>query len=160
MISNQFRIYLCYFHCSHRQNHLLNFTFREKGPLVLVKTTFSSLFRNKLPIPHANCNGHAPFDMFHHICPQNDTLGFLGENILVSSIGRCATLGYTAVPLRKHAYSNILKILPPKKKKKNQIKNLIFSYFCSKRGLWRLVRTASPMRFQLVPTIYVLAKWK
>ena len=96
MITNQFRIYLCHFHCSHWQNHLLNFTFREKGPLVLVKT-FSSLFRNKLLIPHANCYGHVPFDMFHHIPPKNDTLGFLGENIWVSSIGRCATLGYKAV---------------------------------------------------------------
>ena len=64
-----------------------------------VKTTFSSLFWNKPPIPHANCYGHVPFDMFHHIRPQNDTLGFLGENIWVSSIGRCATLGYTAVTL-------------------------------------------------------------
>ena len=44
MITNQFRIYLCHFRCLHWQNHLLNFKFREKGPLVLVKTTFSSLF--------------------------------------------------------------------------------------------------------------------
>ena len=76
MITNQFRIYLCLW-----QNNLLKFTFREKGPLGLVKT-FSSLFWNKLPIPHANCNGHVPFDMFHHILPQNDTLGFLGEKKL------------------------------------------------------------------------------
>ena len=82
MITNQFRIYLCHFHCSHWQNHLLNFTFREKGPLVLVKTTFSSLFWNKLLIPHANCNGHVPFDMFHHIRPQTDTLGFFGRKYL------------------------------------------------------------------------------
>ena len=101
MITNQFRKYLCHFHCSHWQNHLLNFTFIEKGPLVLVKTTFSSLFWNKLLIPHANCNGHIPFGMFHHILPQYDTLGFLGENIWVSSIGRCATLGYTAVHMMK-----------------------------------------------------------
>ena len=99
MITNQFIIHLCHFHCSHWQNHLLNFTFREKGPLVLVKTTFSSLFWNKLLIFHASCNGHVPFDMFHHILPQNDTLGFLGENIWMSSIGKCATLGYTAVDL-------------------------------------------------------------
>ena len=75
MITNQFRIYLCHFHCSHGQNHLLNFTFREKGPFVLVNTTFFSLFWNKLLIPHANFNGHVPFDMFHHIRPQNDTFG-------------------------------------------------------------------------------------
>ena len=82
MITNQFRIYLCHFHCSHWQNHLLNFTFREKGPLVLVKTTFSSLFWNKLLIPHGNCNDHVPFYMFHHIHPQNDTLGFFGRKYL------------------------------------------------------------------------------
>ena len=82
MITNQFRIYLCHFHCSHWQNHLLNFMFREKGPLVLVKTPFFSLFWNKLMIPHANCNGHVPFDMFHHIRPQNDTLGFFGRKYL------------------------------------------------------------------------------
>ena len=40
--------------------------------------------------------------------------------------------------LRKHAYSNILKILPPKNKN-FQIKNLIFLYFCSKHGLWYLL---------------------
>ena len=82
MITNQFRIYLCHFHCSHWQNHLLNFTFRERGPSVLVKTTFSSLFWNKLLIPHANCNGHVPFNVFHHIRPQNDTLGFFGRKYL------------------------------------------------------------------------------
>ena len=71
-----------HFHCSHWQNHLLNFKFREKGPLVLVKTTFSSLFWNKLLIPHANCNGHVPFDMFYHIRSQNGTLGFFGRKYL------------------------------------------------------------------------------
>ena len=106
MITYQFGIYLCHFHCSHWLNHLLNFTFREKGPLVLVKTTFSSLFWNKLLIPHANCNGHVPSDMFHHILPQNDTLGFLGENIWVSSIGSCATLGYTAVRIKNLFYNS------------------------------------------------------
>ena len=42
------------------------------------------------------------------------------------------------IPLRKHAYSNILKILPPKKKKKKiSDKNFwYFSYFCSKHRLW------------------------
>ena len=79
MITNQFRIYLSHFHCSHWLNHLLNFMFREKGPLVLGKTTFSSLFWNKLLIPHANCNGHVPFDMFHHKMILWD---FLGEKYL------------------------------------------------------------------------------
>ena len=53
----------------------------------------------------------------------------------------------TAIPLRKHAYSNILKILPPKTEI-FQIKNSdIFSYFCSKHRLWILVITASARRF-------------
>ena len=48
--------------------------------------------------------------------------------------------------LRKHAYSNILKISPPKPES-FQIKILIFSYFCSKHRLWELVRIASSRRF-------------
>ena len=45
--------------------------------------------------------------------------------------------------LRKHAYSNILKILPPKNEI-FQMKNAdIFSYLRSKHRLWVLVRTAS-----------------
>ena len=47
--------------------------------------------------------------------------------------------------LRKHDYSNILKILPSKTEH-FQIKTgvyIIFSYFCSKHTLWVLVRTAS-----------------
>ena len=44
--------------------------------------------------------------------------------------------------LRKHAYSNILKILS-QKTENFQIKTLIFSYFCSKHRLWVLVTTAS-----------------
>ena len=50
-------------------------------------------------------------------------------------------------PLRKHAYSNILKILQLKKEN-FQIKKLwYFSYFCWKHRLWVLVRTASARRF-------------
>ena len=49
--------------------------------------------------------------------------------------------------LRKHAYSNVLKILHPKNEN-SQIKiSDIFSYFCSKHRLRVLVRTASPRRF-------------
>ena len=49
-------------------------------------------------------------------------------------------------PARKRAYSNILKISPPKTES-FQIKILIFfSYFCSKHRLWVLVRAASPRR--------------
>ena len=49
--------------------------------------------------------------------------------------------------LRKHAYSNIMKISPPKTEKL-QIKKLrYFSYFCSKHRLSVLVRTASARRF-------------
>ena len=38
--------------------------------------------------------------------------------------------------LRKHAYSNILKTLPPKNENLQIKKADIFSYFCSKHGLW------------------------
>ena len=49
--------------------------------------------------------------------------------------------------LRKHAYSNLLKILQPKNEN-FQIKiSDIFSYFCSKHRLWVLVKTASPRLF-------------
>ena len=48
--------------------------------------------------------------------------------------------------LRKHAYSNILKILPPKNENFQMKKFWYFSYFCSKHRLWVLVRTASPSR--------------
>ena len=49
--------------------------------------------------------------------------------------------------LRKHAYSNTLKILPPKIGKFSDKKFWYFSYFCSKHRLWVLVRTASARRF-------------
>ena len=50
--------------------------------------------------------------------------------------------------LRKHAYSNILKILPPKIiKKKSDKKFWYFSCFCSKHRLWAFVWTASAKRF-------------
>ena len=52
--------------------------------------------------------------------------------------------------LRKHAYSNILNILQPEKKR-IQIKNSdIFSYFCSKHRLLVLVRTTSVSRAEAV----------
>ena len=48
--------------------------------------------------------------------------------------------------LRKHAYSNVLKISLPKTGS-FQIKILIFfSHFCSNHRLWVLVRTASARR--------------
>ena len=49
--------------------------------------------------------------------------------------------------LRKHAYSNILKISPPKTKSFQLKTSDIFSYFCSKHRLRVLVRTASLRRF-------------
>ena len=45
--------------------------------------------------------------------------------------------------LRKHAYSNILKLLPQKKRKFLGKKFWYFLYFCSKHRLLVLVRTAS-----------------
>ena len=49
--------------------------------------------------------------------------------------------------LRKHTYSNTLKILPPKKWKFSDKRFWYFSYFCSKHRLWVFVRTASARRF-------------
>ena len=43
---------------------------------------------------------------------------------------------YHGKPLRKHAYSNILKSLPPKKWKFSDKNLCYFSYFCSKHRLW------------------------
>ena len=62
--------------------------------------------------------------------------------------------------LRKHAYTNIQKISPPKTENFHIKKLRYFSYFCSKRRLWVLVRTASERRFERVPTIYVLSRNK
>ena len=56
--------------------------------------------------------------------------------------------------LRKHAYSNILKILPQKKTESFQIKFWYFSYFCSKHRLSVLVRTAS-----VLTSIHNLCFW-
>ena len=72
--------------------------------------------------------------------------------------------------LRKHSYSNILKISPPKTES-FQIIILIyffffffffffFSYFCSKHRMLVPVRTASPRRFERVHIIYVLSRKK
>ena len=52
-----------------------------------------------------------------------------------------------ACSLRKHAYSNILKNLPPKKWKFPDKKFRYFSNFGSKHQLWVLVRTASTRWF-------------
>ena len=49
--------------------------------------------------------------------------------------------------LRKHAYSNILIISPPKTENFQIKKIWYFSYFCSKHRLWVLVKTASSRRF-------------
>ena len=51
------------------------------------------------------------------------------------------------IALRKHAYSNTLKILPRKNGNFSDKNFWYFSYFCSKHRLWVLVRTASSRRF-------------
>ena len=56
--------------------------------------------------------------------------------------------------LRKHAYSNMLKIAPPIIWKFSDEKFWYFSYFCSKHWLW-VQRTASTRRFYRMPTICV-----
>ena len=60
--------------------------------------------------------------------------------------------------LRKHDYSNIFKISPPKTES-FQIKILIFfSYCCSKHRLWVLVWTASPRRSNEYPQSMLLSR--
>ena len=49
--------------------------------------------------------------------------------------------------LRKHAYLNILKILPPKNEKFQIKKSDIFRISAQKHTLWVIVRTASTRRF-------------
>ena len=59
----------------------------------------------------------------------------------------CTRIWFYTISLRKHAYSNILKTLQPKKGKFSDKKFWYFSYFFSKHRLWVLVRTASARRF-------------
>ena len=56
----------------------------------------------------------------------------------------CKSSAEHSLTLRKHAYWNILKILPPKSESFQIKKFWCFPYFCSKHRLWVLVRTASP----------------
>ena len=67
--------------------------------------------------------------------------------VILAYVRRKSYVPFAAVasllPLRKHAYSNILKILPPKNEN-FQIKNSdIFLISAQKHRLWVLVRTAS-----------------
>ena len=55
-------------------------------------------------------------------------------------------VAHLALPSRKHAYSNILKILLPKNEK-FQIKNSDIFHVSAQNRLWILVRTASARRF-------------
>ena len=57
--------------------------------------------------------------------------------------------------LRKHAYSNILKISPPKTENFQRKNSDIFSYFCSKHRLWVLVRTASARRYEYSHSMFL-----
>ena len=63
-------------------------------------------------------------------------------------------------PLRKHAYSNILKFLPSKNENLQMKNSDNFPISAQKHRLWVLVRTASARRFYRVPTIYVLSRNK
>ena len=77
-----------------------------------------------------------------------------------SALNRWEYLYFLAYTLRKHAYSNKLKILRPKKGTFQIKKIWYFSYSCSKHRLWVLVRAASMRRFYRVPTIYVFSRNK
>ena len=76
---------------------------------------------------------------------------------MLKQVFRGTTTGSKADSLQKHAYSNIQKISPPKvKKKKIQIKILIFFHISAKNidcgyslelPHWVLIRTASVRQF-------------
>ena len=86
--------------------------------------------------------GKAGSDQGLHCLPRRDKFFIVTKKLSFMFFVSCVYMS-----LRKHAYSNILKISPPKTKS-FQIKILIlFSYFCSKHRLWVLVRTASARRF-------------
>ena len=57
--------------------------------------------------------------------------------------------------LRKHAYSNILKFLPPKNENFQMKNSDNFHISAQKHRLWVFVRTALSRWFKRVPTIYV-----
>ena len=53
-----------------------------------------------------------------------------------------SNIGTALEPLQKHAYSNILEILQPKKREKRKFSDkqiLYFSYICTKHWLWHLL---------------------
>ena len=60
-------------------------------------------------------------------------------------VSPCTAMQYCS--LRKQAYSNTLKILPPKKNEKVLDKNSNIHISAQKHRLWVLVRTASLRRF-------------
>ena len=76
------------------------------------------------------------------LCDEN----FLGISLIFFFLNMADTLPSVST-LRKHAYSNTLKILPPKNGNFSDKKFWYFSYFCSKHRLSVLVRTASSRRF-------------
>ena len=69
-----------------------------------------------------------------------------GEHAHLCSLNCTFSIRRHTPLLRKHAYSNILKILLPKNGN-FQIKKLIIFNFCTKHRLWVPVRTASMRRF-------------
>ena len=106
-------------------------------------------------------HGYPPSRISLH-CPLNDLLGFQSFYVRTVRLIRQITghvvdfamrrLIYAVLPpglkpLRKHTYSNILKIFPPKNEIFQIKKSDIFSYFCSNHRLWVLDRTASTRRF-------------
>ena len=88
-------------------------------------------------------------DSLHILYISLERAEYQGHAKVFRCLGKAALLdcNISSVTLRKHACSNILKILPPRNEKKSDKKFWYFSYFCSKHRLWVLVRTASRMRF-------------
>ena len=116
----------------------------SRTPLTLVikKMRQWRIFTKRLKNHHNGIciNNHfnetKPWNFYHPLKNESFTLFGSGLQELCLS-----------VTLRRHTYSNILNILPPKNENFQMKNSDIFSYFCSKHRLWVLVRAASTRRF-------------
>ena len=103
--------------------------------LSIIVQSESSFLWNIASIPFSGSSPHHPNcypACFSKLWSSCAPAPFLSGDSLVPSL-----LLFPRQSLRKHAYSNILKILPPKNEN-FQIKNWYFSGFCSKHKLWVL----------------------
>ena len=101
--------------------------------VVAILDILDTLFAYRLGVYEIRMNaGEGTFHAKNKRCIYNVNSGYIYE--------RCKTL-------RKNAYLNLLKILPPKNENFQMKNSDMFSYFCSKHRLWVLVSTALARRF-------------